>query len=99
MHNNTDFLIVSLVPQFTAYLAGDVEYENVFQGFQGIKPTRTQFQELSFSLIKCADITRILVHGGDRCAMMDNLTKYTGDKGECLSHVQVVPSPLVNIAK
>jgi len=98
LQNDTSFLIVSLVPQFTAHVAGDVKYENVFQGFQRIKPTRTQFQELTFSRIKCDEITRILVHGGDRCAMND-LTKYSTEKGECLKHVQVIPSPLVNIAK
>ena len=98
LQNNTNFKIISLVPQFTAHIAGDVEYENVFRGFQRIKTTRDQFQELKFSRIKCAEITRIKVHGGDRCAMGD-LTKYSTEKGVCLSHVKIIPSPLVNIAK
>jgi hypothetical protein len=98
LQNDANFQIVSLVPQFTAHVAGDVKYETVFQGFQRIKPTRSQFQKLTFSRVKCDEITRILVHGGDRCAM-NELTKYSTEKGECLKHVRVIPSPLVSIAK
>ena len=98
LQNDTDFLITSLVPQFTAHVAGDVKYENVFRGFQRIKPTRKQFQELTFSRIKCDEITRIVLHGGDRCAMGE-LTKYSTEKGKCLEHVRVIPNPIVNLSK
>ena len=98
LQNDADFPIISLVPQFSAHVAGDVKYENVFRGFQRIKPTRSQFQELTFSRIKCDEITRIRVHGGDRCAM-NEMTKYSSKKGECLKNVKIVPSPLVNISK
>lgn len=98
LQNDTGFLIYNLVPQFTAYIESDVNYENVFRGFQRIKPMRSQFQELKFSRIKCDEITRIQVHGGDRCAM-DKLTRFSTEKGECLKHVKIIPSTLVNIAK
>ncbi|MFT5174695.1 MAG: hypothetical protein ACI8W7_002884 [Gammaproteobacteria bacterium] len=98
LHNNAGFNIASLVPQFTAHVKNDVKYENLFVGFQRIKPTQNQYKELAFSRIACAEITRITVHGGDRCAMAE-LTKYSPEKGECLKHVEIRPSQLVKIAK
>jgi len=98
LQNNADFKIVSFVPQFTAHVKDDVKYENLFAGFQGVRPTQNQYQELAFTSIKCSDITRIKVHGGDRCAMGE-LTKYSQNKGDCLKQVKILPSPLVTIAK
>ena len=98
LQNDTDFNIASLVPQFTAHVKDDIKYETLFVGFQRIKPTQSQYKELAFSRITCADITRITVHGGDRCAMAE-LTKYSPEKGECLKHVEILPSALVKINK
>ena len=98
LQNDAQFPIQSLVPQFSAHVKGDVKYETVFVGFQRIKPTQNQYQELIFSRIQCSEITRIKVHGGDRCTMGE-LTKYSRSKGECLKQVKILSSPLVTIAK
>ena len=98
LQNNADYRIISLVPQFAAYLAGDVRFDNQFVSFQDIKPTLSQYQELEFRKVSCQDIARVQVHGGDRCNM-DELTKYSPEKGECLRRVRIVPSPLVEISE
>jgi hypothetical protein len=98
LQNDAQFPIQSLVPQFSAHVKSDVKYETVFVGFQRIKPTQNQYQELIFSRIQCSEITRIQVHGGDRCTMGE-LTKYSRSKGECLKQVKILSSPLVTIAK
>lgn len=98
LHNKASYRIVSIVPQFAAYLVGDIRFDNVFVSFQDVKPTLSQYQELEFRKVSCVQLSHVLVHGGDRCNM-DDLTKYTGEKGECLRRVEVLASPVINISK
>jgi hypothetical protein len=88
----------SLVPQFSAFTEGDVRFETVFQSFSWIKPTQDQYQEIRFSGISCDGIERVQVHGADRCSMGD-LSKFSFERGECLRHIEVVRSPLIQIGK
>ena len=98
LKNNAPYRIVSLVPQFAAYVQDDVHFDNVFVSFQNVNPTLDQYQELVIRRTACGEVTRIRVHGGDRCNM-EVLNKYSPGKGECLKRVRVEPSDLVNIAK
>ena len=98
LQNSASYRVVSLVPQFTAYIKNDLHFDNVFVSFQSLKPTLRQYQELVFKRVTCEDITRIEVHGGDRCNM-EELNRYSTDKGLCLQRIKVVPSPLIVISK
>ncbi len=98
LQNDAPYPILNFVPQFEAHIKDDVLFDNVFVSFQGIKPTLSQYQELVFKRVVCEEITRIVVHGGDRCNMED-LTRYSTEKGACLQRVKVMPSDLIEIAK
>ena len=98
LQNDAPYPIVSLVPQFAVHIKNDILFDNVFIPFQNIKPTLSQYQKLVFKRVTCEEITRIEVHGGDRCNMED-LTKYSTDKGACLQRVKVMPSDLIEFAK
>ena len=96
--NNLGYPLRSIVPQFSAYKANNVRYETRFQEFSSVKPTATQYREIEFSGIACDEIEFIKITGGDRCTMGD-LNKYSAAAGECLSHVEVVPSGLLDLTK
>ena len=96
--NNLRHPVRSLVPQFSAYKAGQIKIETVFQSFARIKPTRDQYQEIRFTGIGCPEIAYVKVHGADRCSMGD-LTKFSVTKGECLKHIRLAPTDLINITK
>lgn len=98
LKNDAPYRIVSLVPQFSALVKGDVPFDNVFVSFQNVRPTLTQYQEIKFKQVACEDITRVKMHGGDRCNMSD-LTKYSPEKGECLKRIDIEPSHLIEISK
>ncbi|NND66841.1 MAG: hypothetical protein HKN19_04560 [Halioglobus sp.] len=97
MQNNLPFKIRSLVPRFTVYNLDNVMYDSKSKSFTAIKPTRDQYRELQFSL-GCRDISRILVHGAERCTMGD-IDMFNEEDGQCLAHIYMTPSDLINISK
>lgn len=97
MQNNLSFKIRSLVPRFTVYNRDNVVYDSKSRSFTAIKPTRDQYRELQFS-IGCRDISRIMVHGAERCTMGD-IDMFNEEDGQCLEHIYVTPSDLINITK
>jgi hypothetical protein len=96
--NNQPFAIKTLVPQFSAYTRDNVLYQTVSVGFDSIKPTRDQYQKLSFAGLTCTEIAYVHVHGGDRC-VMGPLTKYASSSDDCLRQVFVDESELIDIHK
>lgn len=96
--NELGYEIKSLVPQFTAFTEGGVAYQTVFQSFYDLKPTVSQYQEIEFRGIDCGAIVELRVSGGDRCTMGE-LTKFSPDKGVCLSHVRPLASDIVPFSK
>ena len=97
LQNNLTFKIRSLVPRFTVYNQDNVMYESISKSFSQIKPTRDLYRDLQFSL-GCRDISRILVHGAERCTMGD-IDMFNEEDGQCLAHIYVTPSDLINISK
>ena len=59
MKNNAPDRIVSLVPQFAAFVQNDVHFDNLFVSFQNIKPTLFQYQEAEFKHVTCENLSRI----------------------------------------
>lgn len=98
LHNELTAPIRSLVLRFTAYKDGPVAYETVTRGFSFIKPTDSQYQEMLFAGIKCAEIQQLQVHAADKCHAGD-LTDDSGSAKRCLSLVHVADSDLIKIFK
>lgn len=98
MNTKAEF-IRNLGLEFTAYVANDMPFESVIIGFYGIKPTKHQYREAIYNGIKCYEINHILVHGGDRCSVGEELVKFSTAEGQCLQAINVLQSDLINIHK
>ena len=98
MTNNLGYALRTIVPQFSTYKAGGVRYETVFVEFSSLKPTDSQYREITFRGIRCEEVESLRMSGGDRCSMGE-LNRYSGTPGECLSHVKLAPSTVVDISK
>ncbi len=96
--NNLGYKIKSLVPGFSAYTSDGVLYETVSTAFSTIKPTRDQYRQIQFIGLRCQDIDHIMVHGAGHCTM-GSMDKFNEAEGECLSHIYVQASDLINISK
>jgi hypothetical protein len=98
--NNLPYEIESFVPRFSAYRSTGVVYDTVSipASFNSLKPGNRQSREFEFHGIKCAEIARVQVVGGDRCSM-GTLSRSSDAKGECLTRISVAPSDLVRFDK
>jgi hypothetical protein len=98
MQNDLSEQIRSLVLRFTAYKDGQIPFETVTRGYSYIKPTNSQYQEISFRGISCDEISSVEVFAARNCHVGD-LTKYTAEAHHCLNLVDVRPSDVLPIAK
>jgi len=96
--NNLPYPIDMLVLDVSAYTAGDVEFEDISVAFQGIKPTLNQYQRVRVSGLTCDKVSRLKIHGGDRCRM-GPYARMSFERGECLKQVVVKDSDLIRIGK
>ena len=87
-----------IVLYYSAYRANGVMYDSVSSGSGTMKPGNTVTREVEFAGIACDDIVRLQVGGGDRCEM-DDLNKWSYEKGACLARVRIVESDLVRFEK
>ena len=98
LDNTSTYRVKSLVPQFSAYNKDNVALITKFEDFLSIKPTSHQDAEVDFRAVRCDEIAYIKVHGGDKCTM-DDMVRFSSDKGKCLKRVKVIPSELVQFSK
>lgn len=98
LQNNLSEQIRSLVLRFTAYKDGQIPFETVTRGYSYIKPTNSQYQEISFRGITCDEISSVEVFAARNCHVGD-LTKYSAEAHHCLNLVDVKPSDILPIAK
>jgi hypothetical protein len=96
--NELGFKIRSLVPQFSAITHGGIVYQTVFQSFDGLRPTSSQYQEVEFRGIECDAILELRVSGGDRCSMGE-LDRFSSQKGVCLAHIRLLETDIVPFTK
>ena len=96
--NDLSAQIRSLVLRFTAYKEAQVAFETVSRGYSYIKPTVSQYQEISFRGITCDEITSVAVSAARNCHVGE-LTKYSASKERCLQLIEVQPSDILPIAK
>lgn len=96
--NTLGYEIKSLIPQFSAMTSDGTTYETIYRGFESVKPTKHQYQEVKFEGIRCSAIARIRVSGADRCTMGE-LDRFSSAEGECLSYVRVEESDILPFSK
>ena len=96
--NNLPYPVDMLVLDISAYTERDVMFEELSVAFQGIKPTLNQYQKVRVSGITCDKVTRLKIHGGDRCRM-GPLARMSFDRGECLKKVVVEDSSVMRMSK
>jgi len=98
MRNDLSEQIRTLVLRFTAYKGEQIPFDTVSRGYSYIKPTASQYQEITFRGIACDEITLVEVLAARNCHVGD-LTKYSAEAHHCLNLVDVVASDVLPIAK
>jgi len=98
MRNDLSEQIRTLVLRFTAYKGEQIPFDTVSRGYSYIKPTASQYQEITFRGITCDEITLVEVLAARNCHVGD-LTKYSAEAHHCLNLVDVVTSEVLPIAK
>ncbi len=98
LQNDLPAQIRTLVLRFTAFKGGAVAFETVSRGYSYIKPTVSQYQEISFRGITCEEISSVAVSAARNCHV-GQLTKYSASEERCLELVDVRPSDMLPIAK
>jgi len=98
MTNNLPYPIDMLVLDVAAHTDSDVVFEELSVAFQGIKPTLSQYQKVRVSGISCDKVSRLRIHGGDRCRM-GPYARMSFEQGECLKKVIVEDGGLIRMSK
>ncbi|MCB1688489.1 MAG: hypothetical protein KDI33_08390 [Halioglobus sp.] len=98
LQNNLSYRISTLVPRLTVTNREGVIYDSKSIAFASIKPTNDKYTEVQFERIGCQEISHVRVHDAARCRMGD-IDQWNEKEGECLSHIYVEPSDLINISK
>jgi len=98
MTNNLPYPIDMLVLDVAAHTDSDVLFEELSVAFQGIKPTLSQYQKVRVSGISCDKVSRLRIHGGDRCRM-GPYARMSFEQGECLKKVVVEDGGLIRMSK
>lgn len=98
LHNDLPAQIRTLVLRFTAFKKDQVAFETVSRGFSYVKPTTSQYQEVSFRGITCDEVRSVGVTAARNCHV-GSLTKYSASAARCLELIEVDASDLLPIAK
>lgn len=98
LQNDLSAQIRSLVLRFTAFKGERIGFETVSRGFSYIKPTASQYQEITFRGIGCDEISAVEVDAARNCHVGE-LTKYSASEATCLKLIEVTASPLLPIGK
>ena len=96
--NDLTAQIRTLVLRFTAYKGDNIPFETVSRGFSYIKPTTSQYQEISFRGISCDEISAVEVSAARNCHVAE-LTKYSASEERCLELIGISASEVLPIAK
>jgi hypothetical protein len=98
LRNTLPYEIRSLVPEFGAIRTSGVTYTTQTAAFISLKPGDELARSVRFNGIKCSEVEKVVVQGGDRCVMGD-LERYGGAKGACLARLKLLPTKLVRFEK
>ncbi len=97
--NNLDIRVTNLSIRMTAYIRGNVEYDAITRNFTQVKPTEQQYREATFMQIRCDEIDYIGITDPGRCAIGDDMNRFTAQPGDCAQFVDVAVSPLITVRK
>lgn len=98
INNTLPYEIRNLVPDFRAFRNGGAPYATQTAAFIGIRPGDELVRRVRFPGIRCADIEKVQVLGGDRCEMGD-LERFADVRGACLARVKLRPTTMVRFEK
>jgi len=97
MQNNLGYRIDSLVPKLAVFKHPNIRYENSSVSFNAIKPTDYKLDTVQLNGIGCHESAHIQVYDASRCHMGD-IDKWNEEEGQCLSHIYLEPTDLIDIA-
>ncbi|MCG6941284.1 MAG: hypothetical protein LJE69_08535 [Thiohalocapsa sp.] len=97
--NNLDIKVTNLSIRLTAYIRGNVKYDAVTRNFTEVKPTESQYREVTFTQIGCNEIDYIGITDPGRCAIGEDMNRFTAQPGDCAKFVDVAVSPLIMVRK
>ncbi|MGB5833090.1 MAG: hypothetical protein WBG92_14000 [Thiohalocapsa sp.] len=97
--NNLDVKVTNLSVRLTAFIRGNVKYDAITRNFTEVKPTEKQYREATFTQIKCSEIDYLGVTDPGRCAIGEDMNRFTAAPGDCAKFVDVALSPHIAIRK
>ncbi|HCS90442.1 MAG TPA: hypothetical protein DIW77_10400 [Chromatiaceae bacterium] len=97
--NNMDIKVTNLSVRLTAFIRGNVKYDAITRNFTQIKPTESEYREATFMKIKCSEIDFIGVTDPGRCAIGEDMNRFTAAPGDCAKFVDVAISPHITMRK
>jgi len=97
--NNLDTKVTNISVRLTAYINGNVQFDTITRNFSELKPTESQYREATFTQIQCNKIDFIGVTDPGRCAIGDEMNRFTTAPGDCAKFVDVAVSPQLTIRK
>jgi hypothetical protein len=98
LQNNLGYRISALVPRFSVQNKEGVLYESPSISFATIKPTKREYAEIQISGLGCKDISQMKLYDAARCRM-GQIDQWNEQEGECLGHIYLEPTDLINISK
>jgi hypothetical protein len=96
--NTLPYRIKDIAFRFTAYLRGDVPYNQMTRNFSEVNPSDGQYREIVFNGVTCAEVERIEVTDVGRCTM-DDLSRFTAKPGDCIKRIEIAPSSQGRVTK
>lgn len=96
--NSLGYRINSLVPRLSVRNADGIVFTTKSLSYSAVRPTEVKYTNVQFSGIGCRDISQVWVSDASRCKMGE-IDQFNEKEGECLSHIYVEPSDLINISK
>lgn len=97
--NNLDTKVTNLSVRLTAFIRGDVKYDAITRNFTEVKPTESQYREATFTQINCSEIDSIGITDPGRCAIGEDMNRFTTAPGDCAKFVDVALSPHITVRK
>ena len=97
MQNNLNVKIVHLVPRFGFYNKDGVLFDTISKSFSSLKPGKDKYTKMQVSGIGCSQISLVKIFDAARCRMGD-IDIWNEKEGECLSHLYLKPTDLINIS-
>jgi hypothetical protein len=86
--NTLPYEVMDIAFRFTAFLRGDVAYNQIIRNFSGLNPTDSQHREITVNGITRNEIERIEVADVRRCSK-DNLSCFSAKPGDCIKRVEI----------